>query len=425
MRALLICPGERSATQFLADSAPLANLQMLGKPLVVHWLEHLVTLGAKEVRILATDRPEQVRAAVGDGSRWGIQLEVSPELRELTIVEARAKFRKTDATGWLPGASDVSLMEYFPGQPERPLFASYAEWFAAVEACLTRVAPANRVGAREIKPGVWAGLHTRISPSAELRAPCWIGAGAMVGENAVIGPMAIIEDRAMVGATAEISQSLVGPETFVGDLTELKDSLANGNVLINWRSASCTTVPDAFLLCALGERRHRRKSSHWLGRLSALGAMAVTLPFALLPILRAKIRNQPSLRSFVAVRPQLSNTPSTPETLVYYELANCSGWLRFWPQMWNIVKGDFAWVGNRPLSPVEVAELTNDFERLWLAAPIGLISLADAEGSAEPFSDETRACASFYAVQANWRLVLSIVARTLLATTKRSLATLL
>jgi lipopolysaccharide/colanic/teichoic acid biosynthesis glycosyltransferase len=120
----------------------------------------------------------------------------------------------------------------------------------------------------------------------------------------------------------------------------------------------------------------------------------------------------------------MANTLSTSETLVYYELADCSGWLRFWPQMWNIVKGDFAWVGNRPLSPFEVAELTNDFERLWLAAPIGLISLADAEGAADSFSDETRACASFYAVKANWRLDISILARTFVARTKRSLAAL-
>jgi hypothetical protein len=152
--------------------------------------------------------------------------------------------------------------------------------------------------------------------------------------------------------------------------------------------------------------------------------MGMTMPIAAIPILKAKIRNQPSLRSHIAVRPQLSTTPCPTETMVYYELANCAGWLRFWPQLWNIARGDFAWVGNRPLSPAEVAELTNDFERLWLAAPIGLISLADAEGTTEPFGDDTRACASFYAVMANWRLDLSILARTFMATTKRSLTTI-
>jgi len=207
-------------------------------------------------------------------------------------------------------------------------------------------------------------------------------------------------------------------------LTEVHDSLANGNILVNWRSASCVRVPDSFLLCSLGERNARLKPSNWLGRAAALFVMLATLPIVLVPFLRAKIRNRPSLRSFIAVRPQMTDSPSPSETLVYYELANCKGRLRLWPQLWNIAKGDFAWVGNRPLSPGEVEELSNDFERLWLAAPIGLISLADAEGASGAFSDETRACASFYAVQANWRLDMSILARTLLASTKKSLAAL-
>jgi hypothetical protein len=424
MKALLICPAERPAVSFLADSAPLVNLCAFGKPLVACWLEHLVKAGAKEVRILATDRPEQVRALVGDGARWGVEIEVSPELRELTPAEARAKYRKGAEAGWLDAPKDISVMDHFPGFSGHPLFISYAGWFAALQAWMPQVVRANTLGAKEMRPGVWVGLRARISPLAELRAPCWIGANAIVESHSVIGPMAILEDRVMVESGVEISNSSVAPETFVGELVEMKDSIANGHILINWKTGSCTNVPDAFLMCSLGEHRGRVKSSTWLGRLAALLVMTATSPLALIPIIKAKVRNHPSLRSFVAVRPQLSSNPNTSETLVYYELAECSGWLRFWPQMWNIIKGDFAWVGNRPLSPSAVAELTNDFERLWLAAPIGMFSLAEAEGASGSFTDESRACASFYAVQANWRMDLSIMARTFLAATKRSLTTL-
>ncbi len=424
MKALLICPDERPNVRFLGQTKPLALSPIFGKALVVCWIEHLVTLGAKEVRILAADRPEQIRSLVGDGSRWGLPIEVSPELRELTPAEARVKYRQGDRSDWLAAPDDISLMEHFPGLPEHPLFTSYGNWFNALRSLMPRVAPANQLGAREVKPGVWVGLRARVSPSAELRAPCWIGANTVVGPHSIIGPMAVIEDRVMVEPAVEITNSSIGPETFVGELTEVRDSLANGNILINWRTTSCVRVPDSFLMCSLGDRNARLKPGTWLGRAAALFIMLFTLPVALVPFLRAKLRNRPSLRSLIAVRPQMSDTPSPTETMVYYELADCSGWLRFWPQMWNIVKGDFAWVGNRPLSPGEVGELSNDFERLWLAAPIGLISLADAEGAAGAFSDETRACASFYAVQANWRLDLSIIARTVLATTKKSLAAL-
>jgi Bacterial sugar transferase len=424
MKALLICPAEREAVRSLSEAAPLANLVSFGKPLVAYWLDHLVKQGAKEVRILATDRPDQVRALVGDGARWGLDIEVTPELRELTPAEATAKYRKQGEAGWLPEGADVTVMDHFPGLANYPLFKSHDSYFAALKAWMPLVAPNNQVSVKEVEPGIWVGLRSRIAPSAQLKAPCWIGSNVIVESRSVVGPMAILEDRVMVESHVEVTNSQVAPETFLGELVEVKNSLANGHILINWQTGSCTRVPDKFLMCSLGEHHHQVKTSNWIGRLAALAAMIITAPVALIPLLKAKLQNQPSLRSFIAVRPQLTNNPNTGETLVYYELAHGNGWLKCWPQLWNIVKGDFAWVGNRPLSPSEVSELTNDFERLWLAAPIGLISLAHAEGRADSFTDETRACASFYAVQANWRLDISILARTFLAATKRSLATL-
>jgi hypothetical protein len=137
--------------------------------------------------------------------------------------------------------------------------------------------------------------------------------------------------------------------------------------------------------------------------------MLATVPIAALFVLAAKLRNQPSLCEHRAVRAR--GDTAAQELITYYELANARGAFRQWPQLWNIVRGDFAWVGNRPLSPAEVAQLESEFDRLWLAAPIGLISLADAEGVRGHLTDDARACASFYAVRADWRLDLSILAR--------------
>jgi len=148
--------------------------------------------------------------------------------------------------------------------------------------------------------------------------------------------------------------------------------------------------------------------------MAAALAMLLTLPFALATALQSNLRGTPVVRPLLAVRPRSSGTVPMPgDTLLHYELAGANGWLRHWPQLWNIVRGEFAWIGNRPLSPELAARLTNDFERLWLASPPGLISLADAEGCTEIFSDEARAHASYYAAQASWRLDLVILARAL------------
>jgi lipopolysaccharide/colanic/teichoic acid biosynthesis glycosyltransferase len=103
------------------------------------------------------------------------------------------------------------------------------------------------------------------------------------------------------------------------------------------------------------------------------------------------------------------------ETCRYRQLQGISGLWQRWPELWNIVRGEFAWIGNRPLTREQAGALENDWERLWLAVPPGLFSLADAEGCADPLSDEARAHASFYAVQkdrtVNWRILRRTFAR--------------
>ena len=411
MKSLLISPAERPTVAALAEPTPLALLPVMGKLLVAYWLEYLADLGIREVRILATDRPEQIRAAVGTGARWGMEVEVIPALRELTVSEARAKYRPKEETDWPAQPHDIILMDRFPGLPNLPLFESYSSWMTAVQAWLPNSATRHRVGVREIQPGVWVGLRSRIPDSAKLRGPCWIGENVWVGANTKVGPYAVLENRVVVESGVEITNSLIGSETLVGEMAEIKDALANGSTLVNWRTGSRTTVPDALLMCSLAGRKRRQKMSNPLGRLLAGVVMLFTSPIAAIFVLTAKVRNQPPLRELRAVRPQISAIPGLSENVRYYELTNSRGFFCAWPQLWNIVRGDFAWVGNRPLGPVEVAQLESEFDRLWLAVPIGLISLADAEGVAGAFTDDARVCASFYAVRANWRLDLSILAR--------------
>ena len=414
MKALLICPGEREAVAALAEAFPLSNLPILGKCLIEYWLEHLAELGAKQVCVLATDRPEQVRALVGDGARWGLQVEVLPEVRELTIEEARAKYRLSNPAEWLPGTDDAQLMDCLPGLPERALFTSYASWFAVLQAWMPHAATSDRIGVREIHPGVWAGLHARISPEAELCAPCWIGDDVHVGPGTVIGPHAVLENGAFVEGNAEVAYSVVGPETFIGNFLEVRRSIVQGSTLVNWKLCSCIKVSDEFLLCPLGRQRSAFTIAGLLGRLAAAWAITLTFPLALFAVFKAGLQGRRVLRPLLAVRPRSdAGVPMAGDTLIYYQLTGVPGWLRRWPQLWSILRGDFNWIGNRPLSPREAARLGNDYERLWLTAPLGLISLADTEAGTGFFNDEARAHASYYAVQTSWRLDVVIFGRAL------------
>jgi len=257
VKALLICPDERASVAVLAESGPLSNIPILGKSLVRYWLEHLETLGAKEVLVLAADRPDEVRFGIGNGARWGLGVIVRPDKRERTLDEARAKYQANDRATWLPAPNDVILMDHLPSLPQLPLLTSYADWFAAVRAFMPRALTPDRIGIQELKPGVRVGLHTHVASGAKLVGPCWIGERARIEAGATIGPNAVLEEEVFIARGAEVSQSVIGPKTFVGQFTEVRNSIAWGSMLVNWGRDSCLKVADEFLLCSLESHRAR------------------------------------------------------------------------------------------------------------------------------------------------------------------------
>lgn len=252
MKTILICPAVRPPVAQLSLIAPLAVVPILGECLLAFWLEHVAALGARHVIVIAADRAGHVRAAVGDGSRWGLLVEVVSVAAEPTVAEAAAR-RGLDETGWLPAPDTVTVMDHLPGCADRPLFESYLSWFVALQMWMPRALTPGRVRMTELRPGVWVGSGADISPRAELIAPCWIGDHVTIEAGTVIGPGTILEEHAVIGAGARVTESVIGPNTFVGRLTAVVQSLAAGNLLVNWQSGSALRVPDVFLLCSLNE----------------------------------------------------------------------------------------------------------------------------------------------------------------------------
>lgn len=285
MKAILICPGYRPGLKHLTELLPLAALPLLGESLVVYWLVHLASLGAREIVICASDRPWAVREAIGNGVRWGLDVRVVPEMYELSPAEARA--RHGGGPGWLPAPHDTVLADHLPGLPALRVAESYSDWHAAVQAWGERAVTPDRTGVKQLAPGLRVGWQSVVSSDAVLLPPCWIGEKVRIGAGAIIGPHAVVEDRSFVGSGAEVTRSVVGPETMVGENTEVTDSLAYGSTLINWRDGSAVQVPEEYLLCSL---REQADSSEWFRRVTQTltGSNA-----PMVPVDHSPITNQP------------------------------------------------------------------------------------------------------------------------------------
>ncbi len=266
MKRLLICPSERPAVSFLTEKAPLAAVPLLGQSILEYWLSDLACQGAKQVLVLAHDRPEVVGMRVGDGARWGLEVTLLQESRELTPAEALLKYEERIEKGSASGS--ITVLDRLPGLAE-PLFEGYRHYFSALQQWLPRAVTPDRVGIREFLPGVWRSTRSVVSPAASIQAPCWIGKNVFIGPGAVIGPNTIIEDGAFIEGHTEINQSCIGPDTFVGRFSQLRASLAWGSTLVDWQTNSVTQVADEYVLCALRKPRAQRTAG-WFARIKEL-----------------------------------------------------------------------------------------------------------------------------------------------------------
>jgi len=83
LKAIILAAGRGERMRPLTDRLPKPLLEVAGKPLIVHHLEKLAAAGVARVVINHAHLGEMIEAALGDGSRYGIAIDYSPELTAL------------------------------------------------------------------------------------------------------------------------------------------------------------------------------------------------------------------------------------------------------------------------------------------------------------------------------------------------------
>ena len=82
MKAIILAAGRGERMRPLTDAMPKPLLPVHGKPLIEWHLEALARDGVREVVVNTAWLEEQIPAALGDGSRWGLRIRYSMEGRD-------------------------------------------------------------------------------------------------------------------------------------------------------------------------------------------------------------------------------------------------------------------------------------------------------------------------------------------------------
>jgi hypothetical protein len=267
-KVILNCAVDGSAVPALSSKRPLVLAPFLGATVLEHTLAALAAGGVISVQLKLAGDEANILRVVGGGEALGIQVEVagngSPN----------------------EGFCDASTfaLQTLPQLPDRWLWRSYRAWYEAQIELLPLLAQ-QRVGMRQIAKDIFVGLRSQVAPNSRLVGPCWIGANVFVGSDAVIGPGTVVEDGCYIEAGAEVTGSIIGPETCVGKATEVRNSFARGSDLLNLDTGSLTEVADSFLLGPLrppgnGLGRFARALRRTFGRAADIERDDVSHPVA-------------------------------------------------------------------------------------------------------------------------------------------------
>ncbi|GAB3674828.1 N-acetylmuramate alpha-1-phosphate uridylyltransferase MurU [Salinisphaera aquimarina] len=79
MKAMILAAGRGERLRPLTDHTPKPLIDVGGQPLIGHHLQALAEAGFEEVVINVAYLGEQIIAALGDGSRWGLRIVYSRE----------------------------------------------------------------------------------------------------------------------------------------------------------------------------------------------------------------------------------------------------------------------------------------------------------------------------------------------------------
>ena len=414
MDVFIICPDHRKSAGFARRIRPLALLPVLGRTLLDLWLEHLAAAGVTHATILAADRPHEIRHAVDQGGRWGLNITVLSVKREPTTEETRLRFTGKDSSGRVP---NIITLDTLPAMPHKPLWQSSSELYDIMLNNLRSTPPESHLTMREIAPEVHVSSRAQIASTAKIEGPVWIGPQVIVGEHAQILAGTVIEEAAYIDRHAIVSESWVGPSTYVGALTNVQNSFAWGGGLENWRKAVFLEVTDDFLLTNLTHEPFGGVRAGWITRIAGLLLMLLTAPLALLYALWTLIvKWKPVLESRQVVLPPPTKQDRYSPSTRLYSLSSAHGLFTRWPELWAVWRGDMHLVGNRPLSQARAALLSNEFERMWLEAPAGIFAYADIMHDGMNSNDTAHsACYAIHrCLRLNFRILLHCLPRFLM-----------
>ncbi len=342
------------------------------QPLLAHWMDDAVRRRFDEVEVYVSDRPAAVRLALEGGVYWSRPVRVIPIASE------------ADAP------SDAQRADHFPNAATTPFSGDARQlleyWFDLQKAWLVSRNEAGVAIDELHSSGGWIGPRVSVHPSAQLRAPFWIGPNAKIGEDCLVGPNAVICENSILGNNVEVEEACILPNTCLGHNTRLCRALGDGGAIVDWARGCRVDIRERFIMRPVVARVH---GPGLLQRAAAFVTYWLLAPFA-------RLFNRAGWSSREVV------TQSGAAIRLRTGLAGPL-WVRRWPWLWEIARGHFHWIGILPRVADDWKSVPDEVLHQIRSCHFGMFSLADLHGCHDPADPEESIHAIYQALQADPR----------------------
>jgi N-acetylglucosaminyldiphosphoundecaprenol N-acetyl-beta-D-mannosaminyltransferase len=443
----------------VSEDFPAALLPMGCSTLIERALEQLSNVGVRQIDLVVSSRPEEMRRLLGNGERWGLTLRwhlakdaATPYgiLQSLVIGESE-RILIGHADRWIADDAMAALVE----RDQVLTLASdeagvrWAGWGCATRSMLNAISPFNNEstlgsllcgGTSELlvlapdqyiqvgnsaqlmhaqKSALTAAFIDQVpatwlrapwgaySPDAVVQAgaliegPVLIGPGCLISSGASIGPATVLTSDVVISSDSIVRNSVVLPHTYVGTGLELDETIVNAHSVQHLRLGVRTVLPASDgLLLDLQKTPGARTS--WFARIVAAIACVAILPWLIVDTALRRSRGMPlrwSQRPIVlGLDPQSGGPRLKNLRCATSDLHEERALLTNCGAWLDIVAGNRRWFGARPRSESEWYALSRDWQLLLANTPVGCLH-APAWSEAQGENPEARAAADvFFAV---------------------------
>ncbi len=286
------------------------------------------------------------------------------------------------------------------------------------------------LSSRQIVPGVWVGFNHSIHPSVKIAAPVYIGDTCYIGREVEIGAGTIIGSNVVIDDEATVSGSTILRETYVGQLVKVEGRIVTPSTISDPESGETTQVVDPFLLSRVGTRREgpdRFVLNLTRGVAGALLLLTGPL-FITLFLLNFIVTFGRPIARYLRVGQRITNPDGTPGLYEFYLLnfqtrrrngiyTRMGRWMERWelqrlPELLNVLWGDLALVGVKPISPDQAACLTEEWHQKRHDAQAGLTGLWYQQTDPSSDLDMIIITDVYYTATRTWRSDLLLFLRT-------------